>query len=159
MKPIPSSRREWIGRRHVKSPPQPSRRLGFLVCKSFEFSKPVFVAGAVYEGVSELAGKSRVRSPLLSRGGVARSAGVVLAKKYDGIGPTPPRLRVFWWLRNFFFDRASTPPLLRRGHYFSRTAIHSRLLSPRLQRIIAAAHSSCTTINFPIWRGEFESGT
>ena len=53
--------------------------------------------------------------PLLSRGGVARSAGVVLVKKFDGIWPTPPRLRVLRKLRDFILYRASTPPLLRRG--------------------------------------------
>ena len=60
--------------------------------------------------------RKAIKTPLLSRGGVARSAGVVLVKKFYGNRPTPPRLRVFWWLRNFYFFRAATPLLLRRGH-------------------------------------------
>jgi len=35
-----------------------------------------------------------IKASLLSRGGVARSAGVVLVQKFGGIWPTPPRLRV-----------------------------------------------------------------
>ena len=65
-------------------------------------------AGAVYEGVNKLQNeKSDVPSSAESRGvaHLLMGAGVVLVKKYDGIGPAPPRLRVFWWLRNFFSSR------------------------------------------------------
>ena len=56
-----------------------------------------------YEGVNELAGEGK--SPLLSRGGVARSAGVVLVKKFYGTGPAPPRLRVYCGFAKIFESR------------------------------------------------------
>ena len=60
-----------------------------------------------------------------------RAAGVVLVKfHYNFLTNTTPALR-------------ASPPLLRRGHYFSRTAIHSHLDRPRLHGKHAKASSNC----------------
>src|SRR5262245_44115099 len=63
------------------------------------------------------------RTPLLSRGGVTATSRKCCAATLIGAGgvvwsknflTTPPRLRGLRLLRDFF-DRASTPPRLRRG--------------------------------------------
>ena len=77
---------------------------------------PILV-GEVYQGVNEFADESRVPASAESRGvaHLLMGAGVVLVKKFYGTRPTPPRLRATMSLRDFFWMRASTPPLLRRG--------------------------------------------
>ena len=82
------------------------------------------------EGVNELQNEKK-QFPSSAEEGWPK-AGVVLVKKFDGIWPTPPRLRVLRKLRDFYSVSRIHPSSAEEGS-FDGLLIHSHLRWPRLQ--------------------------